>query len=51
MTKDELLKKLRELQGDQDQEGAHWDADQALISFIGDPEIVDAFEKIGKWYA
>lgn len=51
MTKEELLKKLRELQGSGDLESAHWNADEALIEFIDDPEIDEAYDLIAKWYA
>ena len=30
---------------------AHYDADQALVEYIGDEEIKAAYEAIGKWYA
>jgi hypothetical protein len=53
MTKEELierLKKLREL-SDEDTEVAHCDADDALIEYIGDEEIAEAFDNIHKWYA
>jgi len=47
-----LLAFLRELgQSSQDEEIAHIDADKALLAFIDDPEITEAFEAIHKWYA
>ena len=51
LTKDELLERLRELAKDGDHEAAHGRADAALIDFINDPEIAEAFDAIEKWYA
>lgn len=51
MTKDELIAKLIELQSNGDEEAAHWDADEALIEFIHDDRVKEAFYGIGKWYA
>jgi hypothetical protein len=51
MTKEELLAKLKECSDDDDTEGAHVDADIALLDYINDPEIRKAFNKIDKWYA
>lgn len=51
MTRDELLALLRRLQEPGDPEGQHGQADDALLKFIGDPEITEAFEAIKKWYA
>jgi len=49
---DALLIRLRECKAnDGDPESAHADADRALLDFIGDPEVTDAFEAIDKWYA
>lgn len=50
MTRDEALKRLRELQGS-DPESGHYEADQILLSLIGDVEIENAYRAIGKWYA
>jgi hypothetical protein len=53
MTRDELLAKLREL-GDRvgfGTESDHIEADRALLEYIGDPEITEAFGNIEKWYA
>ena len=49
MTRDELLAKLKSLPGD-DWEGEHFDADEALLAYINDDEITDAFHKLGRWY-
>ena len=51
MTKDELLKKLEDLRADSDVEGAHWEADQALLEYVNDTDIAEAYRKIKKWYA
>jgi hypothetical protein len=34
-----------------DPENGHWDADRALLDFIGDADVREAYEKIAKWYA
>ena len=50
MTKEELLKILKDC--DQlDWESGHSQADEALIDFINDEDIAEAYENIGKWYA
>jgi hypothetical protein len=53
VTRDELLTELRrcEVFSEDDEEVAHWDADKALLKFINDPEITEAFEAIRRWYA
>ena len=51
MTKDELLKILRDCAKSDDPEIAHGDADEALLKFINDPQISAAFDLIEKWYA
>jgi hypothetical protein len=51
MTKEELLKELEVCAKSDDTEGAHVAADNALINFIDDIEIADAYRKIRKWYA
>jgi hypothetical protein len=50
-SKAELLEILRKCAESEDQEDGHYEADQALIRFINDPEITEAYEKVGKWYA
>jgi hypothetical protein len=45
-----LLKRLHEAARSDPEEG-HIAADEALLDYIGDPEITQAFESIGKWYA
>lgn len=52
MTREELLKELRKLQGpEQDTEVAHGRADTLLLGYINDPEITREYDKIEKWYA
>ena len=51
LKKEDLLKILKGLEASGDTESAHADADDALIDFINDPEITEAYEKIDKWYA
>ena len=49
--KAELLATLIECSREPDTEAAHFRADAALIRYIGDPEIADAYAEINKWYA
>jgi len=51
MTKQELVEKLKSLQGDTDCEIAHGEADDLLLEFIDDKDVSEAFDKIDKWYA
>lgn len=51
MTKEELLAKLKECEEGGDVEGGHYDADAALIEYINDPDVREAYERIEKWYA
>ena len=51
MTKQELLKKLADLETLGDIEVAHADADDLLIEYISDPDIKAAYEAVPKWYA
>lgn len=51
MTKNELLIKLAEREKDDDAREAHIEADQAILDYLNDPEISEAYNKIGKWYA
>jgi hypothetical protein len=48
--RERLLKILRECRGSEP-EDAHLNADEALLAYIGDDEIAEAFERIEKWYA
>lgn len=49
MTKQELLFILNHPSGDTEVD--HCNADDALLEFINDPEITEAFNKTEKWYA
>lgn len=50
--RDHLLATLRSLKNRTgDTEMNHYDADAALIDYIDDPEIAEAYDDIGKWYA
>jgi len=51
MTKEELLKILEECAESFDNERAHADADKALIEYINDSDIEQAYKAIDKWYA
>ena len=51
MTKEELIKKLKEQQLNSDTEMAHSIADDLLIEYVNDKEIEEAFDSIDKWYA
>lgn len=54
MTRAELLVILRGLQHDVNtptSEGWHVEADRALLDYINDPEITEAWGLIEKWFA
>lgn len=53
LTKAELLKKLRNIQKNgNDTEQDHIEADEALLAFIDDKDITEAYRAIEpKWYA
>lgn len=51
MTKQELLDILRSLNNNIDPELNHGAADAALVDFINDPDIREAYDNIIKWYA
>ncbi len=51
MTKEMLLKKLKAYAKYLDTESAHYEADQALLQYINDPEIVEAYRAVEKWYS
>jgi hypothetical protein len=51
ITRDELLTYLIELQSNGDNEVAHAYADSALLDYINDEAIENAFNDIDKWYA
>lgn len=51
ITKEELIKKLKELAKDDDYEMAHVKADALLLLYLNDEEIEEAYDSVGKWYA
>lgn len=51
MTKEELLQRLAQLQGNSDKEVAHIEADELLLEYIADAEIRAAYDELDKWYA
>jgi hypothetical protein len=51
MTKDELVTKLKALSNNFDIEDSHIKADQLLLEYINDKDVVNAFDEIEKWYA
>jgi hypothetical protein len=54
MTPEEALAKLTELQASRDYEDSHITADEILcdlLKSLGHQEVVDAFNKLEKWYA
>ena len=51
MTRDMLLKRLKELAELHDEEGSHYEADMQLLTFIGDPEVTTAYMAIKRWYS
>jgi len=61
MTRDELLATLQRIGARQhdpslrvdggDEEDDHLEADDALLAFIDDPEITEAFAALTRWYS
>lgn len=52
MSKEELLTRLQQAQAcNGDPEAAHGMADDALLAYINDDEIRDAYIAVEKWYA
>lgn len=51
MTRDELLEKLTDLEYPGDTEENHIMADEALLNYIDDEDIEEAYRDIDKWYA
>lgn len=52
MTKEELIAKLKAINNNNhDPEVAHGEADDALIEYINDAEVKEAYDAIHKWYA
>ena len=51
MSKGQLIAELMACAAGGDKEGDHILADSLLLKFIADPEVTEAFDAIGKWYA
>jgi len=54
MTREEAIMKLKRLQNETSFEEAHVDADETLCELLrslGCADVVDEYEKVGKWYA
>lgn len=51
LKKDELIKILKDLATSDDYEVTHSLADLALVKYINDNEIEEAYDDVGKWYA
>ncbi len=53
ISRDELLKTLEgaAAMSSYDEERAHIDADMALLDYINDDEIRQAFDRVDRWYA
>ena len=51
MTRDELLKILKGFDNEEDCEFNHSEADSALLEFINDKEISEAYDEITRWSA
>lgn len=51
MSKQELIAKLLATLDNPDTEDAHWIQDRALLEYIDDPEVTEAYDKRDKWYA
>jgi hypothetical protein len=49
--KQDLLLDLRKLSSPDDRERAHRAADDALLKFIDDEHIAEAFHAVPKWYS
>lgn len=50
----EFIKQLQDWQGEGDYETAHSEADDILcdvLKLLGYEDIVEAWDKVGKWYA
>ncbi len=51
MTKEELVAKLKELSNNLDIEDSHIKADELLLEYIDDIDIINAYHKLERWYA
>lgn len=47
---EKLLNRLKDLK-DADPEWGHSEADKALLEYINNSEVTEAFEEIDKWYS
>jgi hypothetical protein len=51
MTREKLLELLRSMKSrPKDEEAAHWEADKALVEYIGDVEITEAWKSAQEWF-
>lgn len=53
MTKQELIEKLKQIVTTNDREdfeSSHMEADKALLEYINDPEVTEAFNSVERWY-
>lgn len=54
MTKQELITELESIAekwNDDNPEKGHPEADKALLKYINDDEVTEAFNKVERWYA
>lgn len=51
LKRDDLIEILKDLAKDDDYEVTHSLADLALVKYINDNEIEEAYDSVGKWYA
>lgn len=53
MTIKELIARLQAIEENlgNDEEVAHLEADSALLEYINDSDVTNAYDQIGKWYA
>lgn len=51
LKRDDLIEILKDLAKSDDYEVTHSLADLALVKYINDNEIEEAYDNIGKWYA
>lgn len=49
--KQKCIEKLQRIQKDTDYEKAHSEADDALLAYINDKEIIEEYQKITRWCA
>lgn len=51
LSRDEIIQILKDLSVDDDYEATHALADYAIIKYINDKEIENAYNEVGKWYS